>query len=376
MTPEQLKASYGRQLALLVRMLPIVARESCFAVKGGTAINLFHRELPRMSVDIDLTYLPIANRRESLDGIGDALGRIGERIESEHPYVRVKPEGLKGERRLCKLNLEQGTTKIKVEVSTVLRGCVYRHERRAMSSTAGELFTPMSIQVVSHADLYAGKIIASLSRQHPRDLYDVHGLLTNDKPLFDHMRKITEEERQHYDRHGVVHLPGLLDDDWLRRLEAAFTEEMSADQTLVNIVDFKALTPMIEASGAEFVTPGVASATGRFCISSFNWRRFPALAALCCGPPLPDRVAELIRSHRINFYGEQLFLKEAKSLHRTALLSRDREQVLHRLNNARRHRDRQRHDGIRQGLPPLANTRGQRVRDADAIARIVASAVA
>ena len=51
MTPEHLKAAYGRQLALLVRMLPIVAREPCFAIKGGTAINLFHRELPRLSVD-------------------------------------------------------------------------------------------------------------------------------------------------------------------------------------------------------------------------------------------------------------------------------------------------------------------------------------
>ena len=132
------------------------------------------------------------------------------------------------------------------------------------------------------------------------------------------MREITKEERLRYDRHGVVHLPGLLDDDWLKRLEAAFAEEMSADQTRVNFVDFKALTPMIEASGAEFVTPGVASATGRFCISSFNWRRFPALAALCCGPPLPDKVAGLMGSCRINFYGEQLFLKEAGSLHRTA----------------------------------------------------------
>ncbi len=141
----------------------------------------------------------------------------------------------------------------------------------------------------------------------------VHG-----RRMLDAMREITREERRRYDCHGVVHLPGLLDDDWLKRLEAAFAEEMSTDQTRVNFVDFKALTPMIEASGAEFVTPGVASATGRFCISSFNWRRFPALAALCCGPPLPEIVAGLMRSHRINFYGEQLFLKEAGSLHRTA----------------------------------------------------------
>ena len=132
------------------------------------------------------------------------------------------------------------------------------------------------------------------------------------------MRDITEEERRHYHRHGVVHLAGLLDDDWLGRLEAAFAEAMSADQAQLNLVDFKALTPMIEASGAAFVTPGVESATGRFCISSFNWRRFPALAALFCGPPLPEKVASLMRSSRINFYGEQLFLKEAGSLHRTA----------------------------------------------------------
>ena len=132
------------------------------------------------------------------------------------------------------------------------------------------------------------------------------------------MRDISEEERRCYHRDGVVHLPSFLDDNWLARLEAAFADEMSADQTELNLVDFKALTPMIEATGAEFVTPGVASATGRFCISSFNWRHFSTLADLCCGPPLPEGIADLMRSHRINFYGEQLFLKEAGSLHRTA----------------------------------------------------------
>ena len=132
------------------------------------------------------------------------------------------------------------------------------------------------------------------------------------------MRDISKEERRHYHRHGVVHLPKFLDDNWLARLEAAFASEMSADQTELNLVDFKALTPMIKGTGAEFVTPRVKSATGRFCISSFNWQHFSTLADLCCGPPLPERIAGLMRSHRINFYGEQLFLKEAGSLHRTA----------------------------------------------------------
>ena len=135
--------------------------------------------------------------------------------------------------------------------------------------------------------------------------------------MFAGMREITEEERRRYQRDGVVHLPGFLDEDWLGRLEAAFSEEMSADQSQLNLVDFKALTPMLEASGAALVTPGGESATGRFCISSFNWHRFPALAALFCGPPLPEKVGSLMPSNRINFYGEQLFLKEAGSLHRT-----------------------------------------------------------
>jgi hypothetical protein len=50
---------FYRQVVLLIELLPLVARERCFALKGGTAINLFVRDLPRLSVDIDLTYLPI-----------------------------------------------------------------------------------------------------------------------------------------------------------------------------------------------------------------------------------------------------------------------------------------------------------------------------
>lgn len=132
------------------------------------------------------------------------------------------------------------------------------------------------------------------------------------------MRAITAEEQQEFDRHGVVHLSNFLDDEWLRRLEAACAQELAEDHTRLNFVDFKALTPMLEATGAEFVTSGLGSATGHFCIRSFNWQRFPALADLCCGPPLPERIAVLMRSSRINFYGEQIFLKEAGSLHRTA----------------------------------------------------------
>ena len=57
---------YRRQAASLVSVVPFVAAEKSFALKGGTAINLFVRDLPRISVDLDLTYLPVADRDTSL----------------------------------------------------------------------------------------------------------------------------------------------------------------------------------------------------------------------------------------------------------------------------------------------------------------------
>ena len=58
--------AYTGQVALLIRALPLVAEEPAFALKGGTAINLFMRDLPRLSVDIDLTYLPVEDRAISV----------------------------------------------------------------------------------------------------------------------------------------------------------------------------------------------------------------------------------------------------------------------------------------------------------------------
>ena len=47
---------YAQKVELLLRLMPIVMEEGVFAVHGGTAINLFLKNLPRYSVDIDLTY--------------------------------------------------------------------------------------------------------------------------------------------------------------------------------------------------------------------------------------------------------------------------------------------------------------------------------
>lgn len=86
-----ISAVYRTQVELLLQVLPHVATEACFALKGGTAINLFVRDLPRLSVDIDLTYLPFHNRQQALTEITESLGRIKSRIERTLPAVRVTP---------------------------------------------------------------------------------------------------------------------------------------------------------------------------------------------------------------------------------------------------------------------------------------------
>ena len=171
---------YRRQVALLVRILPFVAEEKCFALKGGTAINLFIRNLPRLSVDIDLAYLPVDQRSESLDGIEGALCRIEERITRSLRLARVQRGTLPEEGTVNKLFVRERGTQVKVEVTPVLRGCVLEPEERAVSDLVEAQFGFAAIQVVSFADLYAGKLVAALDRQHPRDLFDVCDLLSNE----------------------------------------------------------------------------------------------------------------------------------------------------------------------------------------------------
>lgn len=171
---------YRRQVALLVRTLPLVAQEKCFALKGGTAINLFVRDMPRLSVDIDLTYIPVADRQGSLRDIDAALRRIAGSVTVSLPSVRVDNSTLQAREPISKLVVRDDHVQIKVEVTPVLRGCVYEPEEKSVSDAVEEQFGFAAIQLVSFADLYAGKLVAALDRQHPRDWFDVRALLANE----------------------------------------------------------------------------------------------------------------------------------------------------------------------------------------------------
>ena len=172
------------QVALLVRVFPYVATEACFALKGGTAINLFVRDLPRLSVDIDLVYLPIEDRETSLIGIRSALGRIARKIRKAIPDGVVTDSANAGGTLVL---VRQRNAQIKIEVTPVLRGTVHPTELKTVRPIVEEQFGFAEIQVVSFADLYAGKLVAALDRQHPRDLFDIQHLLAKegiDKTLY------------------------------------------------------------------------------------------------------------------------------------------------------------------------------------------------
>ncbi|WP_304271873.1 nucleotidyl transferase AbiEii/AbiGii toxin family protein [Brevundimonas naejangsanensis] len=170
---------YDQQVRLLVRVIPLLETETAFALKGGTAINLFVRDMPRLSVDIDLTYLPVEDRATSLAAIDAALKRLATLIRDRVPDSRVA-ETVSNEESVQKLVVSTAEAQIKIEVTPVLRGAVFAPVQRPVSPLVEDRYGFAEVQMVSEADLYAGKIMAALDRQHPRDLFDIRDLLANE----------------------------------------------------------------------------------------------------------------------------------------------------------------------------------------------------
>ena len=166
---------YYKQAELMLKTIPHVAAERSFALKGGTAINLFVRDMPRLSVDIDLTYLPVDEAREAaLRNMSAALDRIAVEIKKSIPGTRIQETHAKNPDRVTRLTVAVGSTRIKIEPNEVIRGSVFPSEDRDLTRRAEDLFElSVTAQTLSLADLYAGKLCAALDHQHPRDLFDV-----------------------------------------------------------------------------------------------------------------------------------------------------------------------------------------------------------
>jgi len=171
-----MRDQYRNQVNLLLQVLPEIAKEDCFALHGGTAINLFYREMPRLSVDIDLTYIPIEDRQTSYERISNALIRIKDYVEKIIPSASIVHQSAH-----LKLLIANEGVQVKIEVNQINRGTLETQKKMILCDRAQDEFNAFcEVPIVPFHQLYGGKICAALDRQHPRDLFDVKLLLENE----------------------------------------------------------------------------------------------------------------------------------------------------------------------------------------------------
>ncbi len=222
-------ARYVEQVTLLLEVLPELQHINCFALKGGTAINLFFRDFSRLSIDIDLTYIFVEPRDIFLANLTTALENLADRIEAKGTGYKVKRQYTHQEHQLVKLIvIKNKHIEIKIEPNIIWRGYVFEPAVKPLSLTAkNKFFMDMNCLLASMGDVYAGKLCAALDRRHPRDLFDVKLLFENegltdeirqafvvylastDRPMHELLNYRTLDIKDLFDREfaGMAHVP-------------------------------------------------------------------------------------------------------------------------------------------------------------------------
>jgi predicted nucleotidyltransferase component of viral defense system len=168
---------YFDQVDLLLSILEDSLEDPCLALKGGTAINLFVFDMPRLSVDIDLVYVPVEDRKTSLTSMQRAFERMKQRFEHNGLDAQLK---YASDHQPKQIVVRRGNAVVKIEINPVLRGTVHLPQRAILCDKAQAEFRKFSeVNIVHPYDLFAGKLCAALDRQHPRDLFDMHQYLTH-----------------------------------------------------------------------------------------------------------------------------------------------------------------------------------------------------
>jgi len=170
-----MNSEYIQTAALLLEIAPHVFASGRFAMKGGTALNFFVQEMPRLSVDIDVVYVDYTKERDAaLVEIGEGLAAIQTKLESLSYDVQLVSTKVGDE---VKLLVSNGMSQVKIEVNHVFRGSVMPVEKAQLTASAREyLKVDCSVPILVVPELYGGKLVAAMDRQHPRDLYDVRGM--------------------------------------------------------------------------------------------------------------------------------------------------------------------------------------------------------
>lgn len=174
-----MNSTYLETARLLTQVAPLILSDDTFALKGGTAINLFVRDMPRLSVDLDLVFPDHRPTREhALDRINAAIREAANRLNSRGFQTYAVAAADAGE---TKLLVRRGGAEVKVEVNFVMRGTVYPVRAGSLTARARDLLmADLELPLVATEDLYGGKLVAALDRQHPRDLFDVMQLFAHE----------------------------------------------------------------------------------------------------------------------------------------------------------------------------------------------------
>ena len=172
--------AYVEIVQLLLDTAPNIFRTPRFALKGGTALNLFVRNMPRLSVDIDVVYTDHRpGREEAMKEIANELAASKERLARigiQASFARTQT----GDE--VKLLVQRAKRQLKVEVNFVFRGTVLPVQKRSLVRPARDLFTTdLSLPVLAVSELYGSKLVAALDRQHPRDFFDIRGLFQDSR---------------------------------------------------------------------------------------------------------------------------------------------------------------------------------------------------
>ena len=168
--------NYIDTVRLLLAIAPAVFASGRFAMKGGTALNLFVQEMPRLSVDIDLVFVDHRpDRQAALQTIAEELAAVQAAL-ARKGYRAHLPANAEADE--VKLVVSNDAAQVKVEVNFVFRGTALPVEMRSLVATAQDLFTTdITVPVLATAELYGSKLVAAMDRQHPRDIFDVMHML-------------------------------------------------------------------------------------------------------------------------------------------------------------------------------------------------------
>ncbi|MGE0021036.1 MAG: nucleotidyl transferase AbiEii/AbiGii toxin family protein [Draconibacterium sp.] len=252
---------YKEQVRLLLRILPVIYREEDFAVHGGTAINLFVKNLPRYSVDVDLTYIPIGPREVSMAEIDKKLAAISLQLQRVVPELNIRPVPNK---LLCTV----GKSTVKIEVNGIKRGIIGPTIEMPLCDKAQTEFGMYcKARIVPLEQLYGGKIAAALSRQHPRDLFDYNNmdtdkivdlkrgfmfaLLGSDKPFIESLSPnvISQHEALENQFRGMTDVPFTYENyESTREQLIKFVNEMLNEEDKSFLISFEEGSPQWESS--------------------------------------------------------------------------------------------------------------------------------